>query len=261
MRFALNGLPSVWELHDIPQHFSIYQKAVEKSLKIIAITYGIADKLKSLGVSEDKIIVAPDGVDLSKFKTMDKQLARQLLNLDANKIIILYTGQLFEWKGIDTLIEAAVGLPNNIEVVIVGGGERLKELKNRAEAIKSPCRFIGQVKHNEIPDYLGSADIIAIPNSAKTEISRRYTSPLKLFEAMAAKRPIIASNLLSIREILDEKSAILIEPDNAGALQDSILRLADDPILQTTLANNAYQKVQGYSWQARAKFILSQITK
>jgi glycosyltransferase involved in cell wall biosynthesis len=83
-----------------------------------------------------------------------------------------------------------------------------------------------------------------------------YMSPLKMFEYMAAKRPIIATDLPAIREILDDKMAIIIPPGDPEALAEAVKRLLDDPIQAEKLSDQAYAKVQEYTWAKRVLAIV-----
>ncbi len=92
-----------------------------------------------------------------------------------------------------------------------------------------------------------------LPNPASA-ISTRFTSPLKLFEYMAAGRPIVASDLPSIREVLrHEQNALLVEPGDAAALAAGVRRLLDDRPLADRLAQAAVTDVASYSWDRRAE--------
>jgi len=81
-------------------------------------------------------------------------------------------------------------------------------------------------------------------------------SPLKMFEYMAAQRPIIASDLPSIREILNENNAVLIKPDSPDDLARGIEQLLKKPDFSAKIAKRAYQDVQRYTWQKRTEKIL-----
>ena len=112
--------------------------------------------------------------------------------------------------------------------------------------------FTGQVPPSEVPQLLRKADVLALPNPASA-ISTFYTSPLKLFEYMAAGRPIVASDLPAIREVLrHEVTALLVPPGDPGALAASVQRLASDPSLGPALARAASAAVVDYSWERRA---------
>jgi glycosyltransferase involved in cell wall biosynthesis len=85
-------------------------------------------------------------------------------------------------------------------------------------------------------------------------MTERHTSPLKAFEAMAAGRPLAASDLPSSREVLrDGETALLVPPGDAGALAAALRRLLDDGALGARLAEAAWRDAAAYSWDARAK--------
>jgi len=123
--------------------------------------------------------------------------------------------------------------------------------------IKPVC--VGWVNNRVIPKYLKSADVLVLPNSAKSTISLLYTSPMKLFEYMASCRPIIASDLPALREILNSKNSFLVAPDNARSLADGIRKILGDNDLAETISDQAAHDVLQYTWQKRASFILVEI--
>ena len=97
-----------------------------------------------------------------------------------------------------------------------------------------------------------------LPNTAQAAISREHTSPLKLFEYMAAGRPIVASDLPSLREVLRHgDNAWLVQPDDPAALAQGIQHLLAEPALAARLAAQAQEEVQAYTWEQRAERILS----
>ena len=170
---------------------------------------------------------------------------------------VVYIGQLYPWKGVDRLIEA-IGLVPGCRATVVGGlvGEpdriRIQQLVSRLN-LGSRIRLEGFVAPAELDRYRREATQFVIPNLAGSHTSERYTSPLKLFEAMATNRPIIASDLPSLREILShEHNALLVEPGNPAAIAEAITRLASDSRLGERLAEQAFRDVQSFSWIARA---------
>ena len=110
-----------------------------------------------------------------------------------------------------------------------------------------------------VPLLQQAADVLVVPNSAKFDISRLYTSPLKLFTSMTSGVPIVASDLPSLREIVDERTAIFFSPDSSDSLRSAILKIKNDKELAQTIAKNATIEVQKYSWINRAQKILDTI--
>jgi glycosyltransferase involved in cell wall biosynthesis len=114
-------------------------------------------------------------------------------------------------------------------------------------------RLQGFVPPTQVPTYLAAADVLVLPNTAKAAISRLYTSPLKLFEYMAAQRPIVASDLPSLRDILTpQHNAVLVTPDDPTALAAGIAQVLADPHLAERLTRQAAEDVKQYSWEQRA---------
>jgi glycosyltransferase involved in cell wall biosynthesis len=158
---------------------------------------------------------------------------------------------------VDVLLAALVALPG-ARARIVGGHpaepdlERLRRLAERL-GLGARVEFTGLVAPRDVEGHLVTSTVLVLPNRA-TAISSRYTSPLKLFEYLAAGRAIVASDLPSIREILrDGENAILVPPDDADALARAIDRLLRDPGLAETLARTAFDDAERFTWAARAE--------
>ena len=171
--------------------------------------------------------------------------------------VVAYAGHLYAWKGVDVLLEALARVPN-VHGLIVGGHsaepdlERVKTAAGRL-GIADRVTFTGLVEPGRVAELLRSATILVLPNPASA-ISDRFTSPLKLFEYMAAGRAIVASDLPSIREVLhDGVNAVLVPAGDAAAIASGITRLLDDPSLAARLALAATEASIHYSWERRAE--------
>ncbi|MBI2587684.1 glycosyltransferase family 4 protein [Candidatus Azambacteria bacterium] len=218
----------------------------------LPITKALAEELEGLGISKEKILVAPDGVDLRVFEHLTaRDDARVELNLPQKKFLVLYAGNLFRWKGVytDTLVVFVGGSPSELNQF--NEFLRLRGITN--------VSALGWKPPKEIPKYLAAADVLVLPNSAKEPIGARYTSPLKLFEYMAAGRPIVASDVPAIREILDETTAYLVSPDDPAALAKGILQALADPAGAGKKAEVASRRVQQYSWTERSRRIVNRL--
>lgn len=252
-------IPVFWEVHNIPKKLGgyFYDLVFSKTEMIFTISNHLKDKLTEKFKKE--IFVVPDGVDLNDFEISQTQdELRKHLGLPENKVIALYAGHLYPWKGIKTLVSASHNLPNNCMVVCVGGTSGDLEFYQKQEKDNRNILFIGHKPHQEIPKYLKAADMLLLPNSAEEDISRLYTSPLKMFEYMAANKPIIASDLPSIREILDENCAYFVQSDDGKILAQKITEVYRDhssPIK----ASVAFDRVRYYTWQERAARIIDHL--
>ena len=245
-----------FESHTFPKNYFLYSLFLKKLKGMVVITQKLKDLLIERGISPDKILVAPDGVDLGEFDIKEsKEECRQRLNLPQDKKIVLYTGHLYEWKGAQTLADASPYLPEDVAVCFVGGTEEDVQ-KFKIQNTKYKIRVMGHRPHSEIPYWLRASDILVLPNSGKEDISKLWTSPMKMFEYMAARRPIVASDLPSLGEILNESNSVLVKPDSPEKLAEGIKKILDDPQLAQRISSQAFKEVQNYSWRGRTKKIL-----
>ena len=225
----------------------------------VVITGQLAKAYQANSVPIKKILVAPDSVDSKLLSiALAKTQVRQELSIPQDKRVIGYTGHLYPWKGTHTAAQAMKMLPNNYLLYIVGGTpediENFKKYIN--DNLIQNVIVVGYVAPKQVPKYLAAADILVLPNTSADDMSRLYTSPLKLFEYMAARRPIVASDLTSIREILNEENSILVKPDDPAALAEGILKISENKALADSLVKKAFQDVQLYTWDKRAERIL-----
>jgi len=163
------------------------------------------------------------------------------------------------------VIEAIAALTDT-RGLIIGGHEREDDLARlRALVDQLDCNsrvtFTGRVAPVDVAPLLKQADVLILPNPVSA-ISTAFTSPLKLFEYMAAGRPIVASDLPSIREVLtDGHNALLVEPGNPRALTAAVRRLKEDPQTAARLSHQALEDVREYTWDRRAARLESLFTQ
>jgi glycosyltransferase involved in cell wall biosynthesis len=220
----------------------------------VTITAALAEDLTARHGSRRAIAVVPDGVRIPIDGSSDQE--SQSEGDDANPLVA-YAGHLYTWKGVDVLLEAVALLPD-VRGLIIGGHAaepdlaRLTALAERL-GIGQRVTFTGMVAPPQVAALLRRARVLVLPNPASA-ISTRFTSPLKLFEYMAAGRAIVASDLPSIREILhDGVHALLVEAGNPAALAGAIRRLLADPALASRLGRAARDAAPEYSWERRAE--------
>lgn len=253
----------ILEIHSLPKSASFFHKMIwRKAKKLVVLTGHIKSLLVANGLPKDKILVAADAVDLREFDIpISANEARAKLGLPLDKKIVLYAGSLllFDWKGVDILLRSVKFIKSECRLVLVGGQkqeiEGLKSMSNMPDS--QTVLMVGQKPHRLIPYYLKAADVLVLPNKAGDIWSEYYTSPLKLFEYMAGRRPIVASDLPAIREILDRDSALLFEANNPVDLAEKINLLLDNPDLGRRFADQAFQVVSNYTWDKRAQIIIN----
>ena len=254
-----------FEAHKFSDARKLFYKRFKKvGIKTIVISGGLKDDFLKFGFTSDSLLLAPDGVDLEEFNIdISKKEARVRMDLPLDRKIVMYTGHLFEWKGADILLQAAKTYNlqpttyNPLFVFVGGMPADIENFRKKAEKLMlNNVLILGHKPHKEIPFFLKAADILVLPNSAKEEISRSYTSPLKLFEYMAVNRPIVASNLPSIQEVLDHDNSILVKSDSPEDLVNGIEIILNKPDASSVIAQKALEDVKNYTWQKRAESIL-----
>jgi len=216
----------------------------------VTITKGVLDDMRGRFGDRDHVAVVPDGVRLQDGRTFVAPRARP-------NAVVTYAGHLYPWKGVDALLRAIASLPR-VQGVIVGGHPAesdLGRLQSLAQSLRVAARvtFTGLVSRADVGHYLEQADVLVMPHTS-TQVSERYASPLKLFEYMAAGKPIVASDLPAVREVLrDGENAVLVKPSNTEALATGIEQVVENPDLAERIARRAFDEAGSYTWDARAE--------
>jgi len=249
----------IFEVHDYPEHWKQLYRLLFKRVALVIATnnWKYRTLLEEFPETAGKILMERNAVDFSRFGGREtREECRRVISLPEDARIVVYTGHLYSWKGIETLISAARSM-SDIRFVFVGGTpEESMRYRTENRAFEN-ITFTGHVPHSEVVYWQGAADVLVLPNTAKEEISSHYTSPMKLFEYMASRRPIVASRIPSIEELLDERNAYLFEPDNATSLEKAIRSVFEDLDEARERAARARERVEEHSWSARATRLLA----
>ncbi|MDE1919370.1 MAG: glycosyltransferase family 4 protein [Patescibacteria group bacterium] len=252
---ALVDRPLFSEMHGSKPRTFAQRLLFKHARGIVAINSIIAEELgKNFPRSRVRYLVEPNGVDLLQFSGIDKKDARARLGLPSDASIVLYAGRFFAWKGLELLPPAAAAAPS-IRWQVVGGGR-----EDFARLVEAPLPgnlfFAGSRPHSEIPLWLAAADAFVVLGTARDRQSYRYTSPMKLFEYLAAGRPVVASDTPALREIVSEKEALFYAPDDARDLARAAARAAagGDDVMARVAAGK--RRASDCSWRARARRIL-----
>ena len=261
--FALNHLVKMnkvvlLEFYDEPSKFylDIYKKSIENDKLIItAITSNLADKISELFQIDRKMItISPSGVDKSKFSDIK-------FNFEKSRKTIMYVGSLHSNRGVENFVLASKNVLEHDFVIIGGTKDDARKLKVRFNLDnKSNLSFIPHQTHSQIPHHYNNADILILPMTSNQTHTKLYASPNKLFEYMASGKPIIASDLPSINEVVSHnQSALLFKPDDSADLTRKIYQLVNDEKLSNIISSNSLNLVDNYTWETKARNMLDLI--
>jgi glycosyltransferase involved in cell wall biosynthesis len=255
----------IWEAHSLPKSIKFYLPYLKKSYRLIVLTEQIRKDLINLGVPSEKVLVASDAVDLKIFDIeIYKIEARKILQLPQDKIILGYTGSLQTKgldKGVNDIISAIKLSPfrNDVILVAVGGSQLDIDFYLKIadqQQVKENIIFVPKVEQSKLAIYQKAFDILLMP-FPNIKHYAYYMSPLKLFEYMASERPIIASDLPSLREVLNENNAVFCQADNPQSLINKIKLLIDNQALVMRISSQAKKDVQKFTWENRVDKIVN----
>lgn len=207
--------------------------AVRRADGVAVICEGLRRDLIARGIDGEKIMVSPNGVDLTLFgdpPPPDAALADEL-GL-TGKEVLGYLGSFYDYEGLDTLIAAMpamVAARPDVRLLLVGGGPMEAALRAQAAAsgAADAIRFIGRVPHQEVERYYGLVDLLVYPRKAMRLTD--LVTPLKPLEAMAQRRLVVASDVGGHRELIrDGDTGTLFAPDDPAALAASVAALLAD---------------------------------
>jgi len=216
-------------------------------------------------INSEKIKTIYGAVDIEKFEDVDKNEIRKILNLPLDKKLIGYVGffkTMGMEKGVNTMIGSLPILSNNMMMVFVGGKEdEIIEYKNLAISLNvlDKCIFVGRKNFDEAILYEQAMDTLVIPYPDKLHF-RNYGFPMKVYEYMAARRPIIYSQLEIVEEILVD-CGFTFKPDVQEDLAKTIMYVFDNEEEVRKKTEIAYSKLKELTWCKKAGEIIDFLKK
>ena len=215
-----------------------------------AVTVVSGQQKKSLlesGIPDSKISVIKNGFN-ENFKVQNKITLREELGLSTRQQLIIFLGQLVEVKGFTYLISAVKQLENasrnGYEVIVVGTGplSSMYEKKVSEMGLSEKIKFYGEKKHNEIQKWLGASDMLCLP-------SIREGCPTVVLEALACGKPVVASKVGEVPELVNEKSGILFNPKDVNGLAESLSKAMsrewDENEISSSVKHLSWKSVAG----------------
>jgi len=242
---------------------ALFEKHIPKFVRIITTnTHFMQEKLKSWGISEDKIIYLPNGIDPNRFPSPDITVLENLRgqhNL-SNKRVIAYIGSIsLPSHPIDLLFVAFKKILQNFQdavLIIVGGGEDLATLQQLASqlSLQEHIHFIGRIHPENVHFYYGIADVTVDP--VHDNDAARGRSPLKLFESWISGVPVVSADVGERSYLIGNPPAgVLVSPDQEGALTKGIAKVLSDADFAKSLSVMGKERVINFYWSNLAQIL------
>jgi len=227
----------------------------------------VSETLKELvvaeaGVDPQKVIVVPNGVDLERFDP-EGHPARRIFGEEA--FTVGFVGSLIAWQAVDVLLRAAAQLRAeglHIHVVVVGDGSARAEWEALAPAlgIGDAVRFTGRVSGDDVPGYIAGFDL-AYSGQVPLKVGGMYHSPLKLYEYMAMRTPVVASAFADARSLVEGKdTGYLFAGGDVADLAHTLRRAYAERASLRDKGRAAREEIErNHSWTARVRDMITQL--
>lgn len=228
--------------------------------KIIPISTGLQEMLwQRYQVPPEKTVLIESATDPEMFRPLDGHACRQTLGLDPSDRYVGFVGSFFRHQGIEVLIDAAPTILRrfpDVRFLLVGDGVMRQPWANEIvkRGLSAAFIFTGQVPYSEVPLYIGAMDLCVAPFLA----DRGDASPLKLFDYLACGRPVVASSIPPLHDLLSRAQGIAsVPPEDPEALGKEIIRFLEDQETARRLGQKGREWVlETHSWRAVAERLL-----
>lgn len=228
-----------------PEENSIRRDLLARFERITVVSGMLKGKLVKIGVPSCKVEVIPNGVDTNRFHPyLDDFEIRLRHGIRKGDPLILYAGRLDPGKGIQYLIAAFSHLLNEVpkaRLLLVGDGYLSGFIKEIASArnLERSVFVEDSVDQDSMPKVFSAADIVVLPST------KEEACPMVLLEAMASGKPVIATRVGGVPEIIDDgENGILVTPSNVKDLTDAMFKTIESKNLAKTLAKNGREKAE-----------------
>jgi glycosyltransferase involved in cell wall biosynthesis len=266
----LGGMPVMYEVHDLPGGtfgplwFRAFLRLGGKK-RLLPITRALLERLEARfgKIHANQVVIAPNGMDLEQYQTLPQPAAaRAALDLP-ECATVLCAGHLYAGRGVDLFLGLAGQFPQASFVWV--GGRPEDVAARRAQALDAGLRnvtFTGFISQRRLPEYQAAADIQLMPYERSIAgssggNSADICSPMKMFDYLAAGRAILSSDLPVLHEVLNDRNAQFVPPEDLTAWSQRLKLLIEDAQLRARLGAQARADAAQYTWRARAERALS----
>lgn len=236
---------------------ALFRFNMQRADGIRVVTTGIRDGIAGMGICNTKIAVIGNGVNPLLFKPIPN--TRDKLNFGNDEKIIIFVGQFHIWQGLEFLIGAARSILQRVpkaKFIVVGDGEMRPIWEKKVSELRLDKSFVftGLISPVKVPTYINAADVCVAP-FIRERNEKIGLSPLKLYQYMACGKPVVASNIKGVGDLItDSKSGIAVEPENSDDLGDAIVRLLLGEKLREEMGQNGRRlALEEYSWKTIAE--------
>ncbi len=232
--------------------------AVERADLIVSVSSHSEQMALEQGASPDRVMVLPNGVDIEAVDRVRRSLAP-----NGNRGGTLgWVGSFTPWHGADVLVRALARLPDDVTAVLIGDGAERAACQSLARELQVAQRieFAGALTHPEVVRRLSECELLVSPHVPMPE-RPFFGSPTKIFEYMAIGRPIVASALEQISEILEDgRTARLVRPGDPEDLARGVSSVLGLPDRGDELGRAARREAETrHTWDARVEAILDRL--
>lgn len=236
------------------------------SNKIVCVTEGIKREIaERYKVPQDKLVVIPNGANTELFRPLDKHECRRNLGLEKDAFYIGFVGSFAPWQGLEVLIEATKQVKEHgyrqIKCLLVGDGELEPTLRQKVReyGLESEIQFTGRVAYEGVVYYMNAFDVCYL---CKDRLSFGF-SPLKLYEYLACGRPVIASRVDGVKEVIEEgQCGYLFEPGDVEALAKAMIQSYEEREALQEMGLRGRRLVESkYTWKATAERVVEVLNK